>query len=873
MTAQYDVNPNCPCSFITDVQTQTTTLAEENSGISTWSTGTLSCNGDAYYCAQYNQSQSWEGLGGGHCTDGGINSNSPGTGCVCRNYGKVVTLITQYLLGGTWLAASQIPCGSFVVTITQPNLVRDVALFGYTPSDFRRRGLGHRGLEYPRSTLTTAMLEDQTLIVNTPLPLDTRVLVVSGGISGLYLCANSLCLIGLPDDMFYNPGSLSVTVYINDTLDSVTSIPYVSFTTCNIPQCVFCDQFFTGFGCLPWQFQMVAILVIIICILVIVVLLYKIICGARQITCCQGCGKSVTNKFKAWRERRSAGSGSEVPMDSMGSTPFKKIVFLMLLFAPLALANNCASGINVPVTASSCTVTATTETCSLSLSDLITIPAPGLDACLTFTGAGGAVFGTMIITYEQMVVDAPLALQYVTSMWSGASYSNKQCNWGFLCGSCANYDPTTNPEVCNPGQTTGCLFDAFSQQYPGNSICTSQCGCAGCNCISCDAACVYSRFWIVPEGLFCEVYQPISIGYRPQVTVNITIMGVSNVYTVDIVSLTTSVGSDFSITIEGSLAGSESLIGSNAVLQCSNGYNAFAPASAANAPIVGSIGDIQGNSYSSFNADPKASFIFASGIASPLYTSTATNYVFAAPGLKSINAGTSPYPKFPTLLGSVLWSVNGPTLIGVDASPGALVMTVSTTSELSVTRDINQVCPVATSGNITGCYSCSQGATIVLLAHSRCLAGAAVVTSTGDCDITSPSVVLSTSDQYLNVKVTSTVADPVCTVTLTAPGYSSSVEITGTLVRQDLIVVQNGTYSANATVGDGLALPDLSGINGWFSGLAAWAQGLVITAIVVASVIAAAVVIYFAIKWIRLYRLKKAAQSYQSLPTVPALPK
>jgi hypothetical protein len=99
------------------------------------------------------------------------------------------------------------------------------------------------------------------------------------------------------------------------------------------------------------------------------------------------------------------------------------------------------------------------------------------------------------------------------------------------------------------------------------------------------------------------------------------------------------------------------------------------------------------------------------------------------------------------------------------------------------------------------------------------------------------------------------------------------VEITGTLVRQDLIVVQNGTYSANATVGDGLALPDLSGINGWFSGLAAWAQGLVITAIVVASVIAAAVVIYFAIKWIRLYRLKKAAQSYQSLPTVPALPK
>jgi len=842
-----DLNPSCDCAFINNGQV--------HAGEINWIQGTRTCNGDDLYCAKYNGSWS----GSGQCTDGYAPSTTSTVGCVCLTDTRNFTQVIQYFMGGTWVIGIPFDCKVALTPVQEISHLKGYPLFGYAPADLSVKR------SHVRSQVTQATLESQTLIVNTPSPNDTRISVSKDGINALYLCAEIQCLILLPDDFFYNSGVLTVRIYISDTLDQTALLPVSAFINCNIPRCIVCQEMVSDFMCFPVEFQVFIIVATIAAFLLIIFILYRLLCGGRAINCCKGSCKRVVNKFQEkFRSMRRSNSGQDVS-ETVEMSPFK-VALVVLLVLPLALGSSCANGITIPVSLDVCSASGSQLSCTTTFSALVGIPAPGLDSCLSFVTTAGEVMATMTIRYDQMFKVAPLSEMYVTSSFSGASQSHKSCSHDFFCGDCASYNGITDPIVCGafPFGDPHCLFDPNLANFPGISQCNAQCGCAGCNCFWCDSACVYSRAVLFPEPPYCTVYRPISINLRPQLIVNFTTNGESTITNVDVISLEQQVGSNFTLTVEGSLQGSDSFINDQRALLCQDGYAGLGFAALPNAPVAGGMGDIQYNSYNDLN--PPVHAVFDPSIITSLYTSTVTNFNFHAPGMRV----RSTFDSFPTLRGSTLWSASGPNMIGVDSNPGQILMTVASLRDVTLRKTVNIVCPKIVSGNISGCYSCDQGATVYITAHSRCSDGPVVVTSTGDCIVDTPTVNIYVADTIVTIRVSSSIPTPTCVISLTSTSFSDSISITGNLVRDNLIVVSNDTFSSNGTQGGpGIGLPDFAD---WFSGLADWAKGLLVTAIIVVSIIVGIIIFRQIWKAYQSWKLNKAMTNYRELPTVPALP-
>jgi hypothetical protein len=343
---------------------------------------------------------------------------------------------------------------------------------------------------------------------------------------------------------------------------------------------------------------------------------------------------------------------------------------------------------------------------------------------------------------------------------------------------------------------------------------------------------------------------------RPQLTVSFSTGSGESSYGLDVVSLSTGAGDNFTVTLQGSLQSSNTAINEQ-ILQCKDYFYGMGYAAAPNLPVPGGVGDIQANAANQLA--PGGQYIYAPSIITPQYTSSATDYSFSPSGL--VNARPS-FDRFPTQRGSVNWALNGYNLYGEDFAPSQILLTIATNRPVRMSRTVNIVCPVITSSNVSGCYLCAQGATVTLFAHSRCSAGAAVATSDNDdVTISTPSVVLQTSDTPVAIRVNSATPNVEFTITLTSGGYSSSILVQGTLIQQALIGFVNGTFIHNST-SDSL---DLSGLSNWLLSLPEWARALIITAITVASIVGAIVLSCFAYKGFKSYKAAQRQAVYEKL--------
>lgn len=834
-------------------------------------------------------------IGGSWFPDSGL-THTMGYGCIFPHDPP-----TPPYLSDAW---GYVPESSFKRTAARSHA--ELLLQGAPPPISHRKTVGTPGMRVARAgVVTSTSLSKQELITMTTSPTNTSITIAKDGLTDHFTCSASPCINTVSDQFYINSGDLIVRVYVGSSQDDIEIFSLTAFVSCNIPKCVLCTEMFDGFNCFPWQTQMVIVLVMIAAVLAIILMIWAIATRTSKLSCCKGCCRKVSTgltflKNKVTRKKSveegepedlemtedesvagTSSSSSEKSLSvrlaklrekerkkasqaSKGVSPkptptkylgdFLIVAALAIFLFPLALAQPCVNGITIPSSATECSTSGTTQTCQLEFSVLLTIPSTNLAACLTFTDPSGNPIAVVKVGYTRALEVAPLQSIYYTSDWNPASFSNQRCSGSDMCGACDQYNPLTNPSACTVDHSY-CALPQWMEAYNGDSYCSSQAGCINNGCGSCSPKCVYGRAIVIPVYPYCQVFDIISWYNRPQLTVNITTGGGSNVFPVDVISQVVGAGDNFTVTMAGTLQ-SNQFSTSEQVITCQTGFSGMGHAAQPNQMAAGGFGDIQANSPQQLNAG--GAYNTASGLWAPQYSNTGITFLFVGSGYQT---NIRSFDAFPTTRGSLRIDMSGYNLYAEDLSPPAVVLTVATNRPVTVSREVNVVCPDIQSANASGCYQCAQGFTVVLSAKSKCSAGQALVTTSDPAVLVgSASVVLDTVYSDLTIRLTSYRQSNDFVITLTSGEFTSSIRVTVDLVYQNQIGFANGTFLNNGT-----SSLDLANLSGWLLGLPNWLQGIIITLITLGSIAAAIVLLCLVSKGVKAAKAAKLESQYEQL--------
>lgn len=176
---------------------------------------------------------------------------------------------------------------------------------------------------------------------------------------------------------------------------------------------------------------------------------------------------------------------------------------------------------------------------------------------------------------------------------------------------------------------------------------------------------------------------------------------------------------DFVVTLLGSFVSTTYDLSETSVTFSLDGTNrAWLQNSApAGSPVFGQIGDIQASTLSQFQTTP-AKFIFPATAIPHTSQQSSASYIFPVPAMSIASTGIS----LPRLWNGVVWSANQFYIYGLNPTPPAIQLTLSSTAtNMSLLSET--VCPQATTYRITGCYSCPEGFTITVSLKSACQNG------------------------------------------------------------------------------------------------------------------------------------------------------
>ena len=816
------------------------------------------------------------------CKGNGGSEKCTGTPSYCDKFGCRISHhcyceYTEYNLkfecdlNGVWTNAIIEPVQ---FSVKEPTFHRPIGSLNPWKVPYTRRG----------RNLITIAFDSPTVIIGTQSPQWTKVLLAKDGLSEVATCNSTRCEISLSYRYFLNPGAVKVVVFINDTLDSQKSFNVGIQHRCDVPNCVFCTAMIYDFHCYPWQFKMVLISLLVAAFagtLVVLGFAIRLVWKYSLLGALFGCCKKLAKKVKKKKELQNNGitedeendfhddavelgdinnsTATPRPNRSVPRIPKLGRTFATMLLVCLVVcaeAQTCSQGITISSLSNECSYNRDVQTCTISLNTLLSIPAPGLSSCITVKAPDDTFLANITITYDQMIEQVPLQRLYYTSSWNGISFSTRSCPWGPMCGDgrgdCSTYNPLVDPGASG-------VIPPLYTSFQGLSRCDSQCGCAGCGCFSCASSCVYSRYALVPNSDFiAEVMRPISLHRVPQISIAVSNGEVTETESFEGKNENLQVMGNFTVRVEGSLTGSTTLFGAEKIV-ITNGDTRMGFASDVNAPVGGSLGDIQASHPGQLG--PYGQYKVATGLATANPTSGSTNYHFVGSGFPSM----STMDVLPTMRGTSIWSRTGALLVGLNTEPGALLLSLNTPSGLTISRRVNVVCPSIISVDLVGCLACDQSATLVVRAKSTCSEGMALVEVTGSLTALTTSVVLSHEDVEIFVRVHSSTRSNSGTITLKAGPHTASIDYNGELQPENLVVIINGTFDNNNQTTTG-GFPDVVGL---FSGLPGFAQALISAigaVIAVILIIVLGVLIFKGVMFVKKSRsLSKETTKYHKL--------
>lgn len=687
-------------------------------------------------------------------------------------------------------------------------------------------------------SLTQISFDQPHIVVTTPQPNETTIWTSKDGSNNIIPCTTQRCTVTLPDDYFYSSGKLRVKVYIGDLLDNDKEFDVSAYIKCNVPREIFSYEMYDDFSCFPWQFQMfmvsslLSVLAVAGLLCYIGVTKFQTTCNAlKQSTNVAvnfvGGDGAITQELKPMRRRR--GSNRRYIVESSSSSMSMVVICLLLVAQTYA----CDSGITVEGSITNCFINGSEETCTLSVDTLVSIPFVGGSACIIFTSDSGDIVGNFTIKYDQAIERVDMSYLYTTDRWVPNTQANKQCYLEEGCTAnleCDTFDGTSDVSA-------GGLLTGLGILRPGLTQCDRSCGCAGCGCFSCLQACTYHRYAFFPMAYCVDVLAPSYRVLEPDVSYN-AVLGDQYIIEGSLTEMqvVNNIG-DFQLRLMGNLQGGTTLFGDLKVVH-GQGYSLLVEANPLNSNIASQIGDIQGNNCQLMAA---GQFTFPQNVVETSVGSTTVTHTFPSSGM-DVFLQRIDDSSLPKSAGGILWSYSDgdKTLRGLNPFPGELLIQLTSLNPVTITRNINVVCPALNSFTVEGCHSCVQGAKLIIIAKSECSPGTVSVTATGNVEVNTPSIYLSTVAEEFIITLHAGERYISGTLTVSSDNYSDSIEFSGQLSDPTNVVDKNQTQSGDTDTG----AFTLGAVSDWFNGLDDIAKGLLaggVPALVIALVIGASI--------------------------------
>lgn len=622
---------------------------------------------------------------------------------------------------------------------------------GYIPCEPERTRRVHwdwRSTEYP---VTGARNVKRYLSAPRVYENETGVYLISEANSVQHLTANVLygpvnrvTLLTSPVTQLIFGSELSISadlfVTVNDTESNLleykvfrygTSVcRYIGYICCPTRNYL-CKAYFSGY---------IKYLLILVACIICVSYLYPVLLTI-----------ALSIRFLRWFKRR-------VIPGKKGISKGMKLMALASVMNGMKI-EACSEVSVISSTNSDCIQSGSTRMCEFHLHGILSIQHVYESACLNFKDPEGFDMSELQITYSHFDYVIGARSLYYTTRWEGYSTSIKRC---YMAGGCP--DSCDSIDVNDPTLSSEVISNPLLE-WPGESSCSRTCGCAGCGCLLCDSACLFSRFSVMPRGSTIQVFEPILL--TPQPWINIQYKNYS---------VTTKISGDpvvvgpFSITLVGNFDSSVGVFGDNKFIT-SQGDWYYGPANNLGEFDTGRIGDVQASHPISLVEPSVSEFKFGQNFAVPTQEGSWMKYTFPSVGASTI----FDLPILPTNIGQGSVSRIGSSLLFSVPNSPAIEILITAPAGLKLTVDTTKVCLIFSIINGTGCYNCGQGFTLVIRARGTCGYGTARISLTDDVCFSGYSTAINVHSTDVEIKL---------------PLTAQCAAISGTISSNDLDVTQ-----------------------------------------------------------------------------------
>lgn len=552
----------------------------------------------------------------------------------------------------------------------------------------------------------------------------------------------------MPEKWLLKSDTVVTERYDDGVLCGVVENQVVGYQVCRLSDCVLCTDAFENFNCLPVTDRMLLVTGTIILIMLTFTILgvwgwaiYAFIklCFALFVAPYYLLKNVNESRLVTWFKAKM-GNGIKGVVNAGTAKP-KMPAYAFLLFGILVMTNNtteastCVEGISIPSQITTCLdIGGSVEECNVLFSALVSIPYIGGVACLTLVDdVTLEVLAEVELEYSDLSQIYSLERIYYTADYNIVGKSKDICPNKNKCSNKFIVDWLEADDSFYHDMWT--VADEPDLEWPGHVSAFKNDGgilhgCAGAS----GDKCIFGTYGIKPIfSTLRSVYKLLPPSLNPTIDWKVVSEGTEEGH-ITFSGLPVLSG-NMQMRFDGLLdtpVNDISSHGAKKMIEYKVGntvYRALEPASDANIPIKGRIGDIQSGSQTNLQVAKRNGFIFNQQIVKEVLTGYSVAFVSDESGVA--DQVMNDFLPLVDSYGLTTYQ-SGKIVRRLDES-GAALVSVSSTDGFKVTRTHNLVCPLFTSAvDATGCFSCEDGVVLTFTARSTCSDGFSTVSIHGD---------------------------------------------------------------------------------------------------------------------------------------------